>query len=119
MGEFVFVWESLLDAYPMSILSFLIIYRPMILYLGSKYKWIKYYIFCSPLQLGMTHEIEEVTGGGGGVSRNFTGVCQKEQHAIALPSLLHSPSCLECKRDGWNSSSYLGLGSYLENGSRC
>lgn len=57
MEELVFVWESLLDAYLMSILSFLIIYRPMILYLGGKYKWIKDYIFLSPLQLGMTHKI--------------------------------------------------------------
>lgn len=36
-----FTWESLLDAHTMSILPFLITYRPIILYLNSKYKQIK------------------------------------------------------------------------------
>lgn len=51
------MWQSLLDAHTMFLLPFFIIYGSVILYLGSKYKQIKHYIFWPPLQLGTTHEI--------------------------------------------------------------
>ena len=108
-----FTWESLLDAHTMSILPFLITYRPIILYLNSKYKQIKRKTLYFLASLACRDDPEkwvEVIGGGSRVSRDITGVYhQLRDKPIAFLSLLHSPPCLEYKHDGRSSSSDLGV----------